>query len=126
MLYNIVKNIAIQGSVGGDAYMDKSQMLKGILEGCTLKIIGKTEAYGYDIVTQLQSFGFTDIKEGTLYPLLLRLEKKNLISASFKESPLGPKRKYYTLTTDGEQYLKDFHHEWKSITNSVEQIFKED
>ena len=82
----------MQGSIGGDAYMDKSQMLKGILEGCTLKIIGKTETYGYDIVTQLQSFGFTDIKEGTLYPLL----------------------------------LKDFHHEWKSITNSVEQIFKED
>lgn len=62
--------------------MDKAQLLKGILEGCILKIIDNHETYGYEIVTKLQEYGFSDAKEGTLYPLLLRLEK----SSSFKES----------------------------------------
>ena len=85
--------------------MDKAQLMKGILEGCILKIIDQEETYGYEIVTRLQDYGFTDAKEGTLYPLLLRLEKKKLIQGVFKESPLGPKRKYYTLTQDGEMYV---------------------
>ncbi len=106
--------------------MDKSQLLKGILEGCILKIIGAKETYGYEIVTQLQSYGFSDVKEGTLYPLLLRLEKKNLIFATFKESPLGPKRKYYSLTHEGIQYVNEFYSTWKSVTYSVNKIFEEE
>ena len=78
--------------------MDRSQMMKGILEGCILKVIGDKETYGYEIVDQMQKYGFEEMKEGTLYPLLLRLEKKKYISAAFKESPMGPKRKYYHLT----------------------------
>ncbi len=55
--------------------MEKSQLMKGILENCILKILEKDETYGYEIARQLQEYGFSDIKEGTLYPLLLRLEK---------------------------------------------------
>ena len=62
--------------------MDKSQLMKGILEGCILKIIENSETYGYEIVTQLQENGFTDFREGTLYPHLLRMEKKALITAT--------------------------------------------
>ena len=61
--------------------------MKGILEGCILKIIGRRETYGYDIVSQLQDNGFTEAREGTLYPLLLRLEKKALITATYKPPP---------------------------------------
>lgn len=105
--------------------MDKAQLMKGILEGCILKIIGNSETYGYEIVTQLQTHGFTDAKEGTLYPLLLRLEKKNLITAVFKPSPLGPKRKYYYLTDVGKEYVSNFYDIWKEISDSVDDIFKE-
>ena len=56
--------------------MDKAQLMKGILEGCILKIIEKEETYGYEIVTRLQDYGFSDAKEGTLYPLLLRPRRK--------------------------------------------------
>ena len=103
--------------------MDKAQLMKGILEGCILKIIDQEETYGYEIVTRLQDYGFTDAKEGTLYPLLLRLEKKKLIQGVFKESPLGPKRKYYTLTQDGEMYVSRFYQVWKEGEASVESIF---
>ena len=106
--------------------MEKSQLMKGILEGCILKIIEKQETYGYGIVEQLQQYGFGDVKEGTLYPLLLRLEKKELIKATFKPSPLGPKRKYYQLTADGKTYLDAFEHDWKTTVESVERIFKEE
>lgn len=104
--------------------LEKSQLMKGILESCILKIIDKQETYGYEIVERLQNYGFTDVRDGTLYPLLLRLEKKELIKATFKESPLGPKRKYYHLTNTGEEYLGSFLKNWKEIVESVNQIFE--
>ena len=104
--------------------MDKSQLMKGILESCILKIIEKNETYGYEIVVQLQNYGFGDMKEGTIYPLLLRLEKKKLITATFKESPLGPKRKYYSLTPEGKEYVDGFYKVWQEITESVEKVFE--
>ncbi len=116
----------MQGSEKEGDPMDKAQLMKGILEGCILKIIDRSETYGYEIAERLQLFGFTDVKEGTLYPLLLRLEKKNLITATFKPSPLGPKRKYYTLTGEGKKYVADFYPVWKEIAVSVENIFMEE
>lgn len=105
--------------------MDKSQMMKGILEGCILKIISGNETYGYEIVEKLQEYGFSNAREGTLYPLLLRLEKKDLITAVFKPSPLGPKRKYYHITDDGLQYLNEFTDAWEEVSLTVSEIFKE-
>ncbi|MCO5384200.1 MAG: PadR family transcriptional regulator [Methanosarcina barkeri] len=83
--------------------MIPSQMLKGILEGCILKVISSKETYGYEISQQLQKYGFSDISEGTVYPLLLRLEKNNLITAEYRESALGPKRKYFSITPTGKK-----------------------
>lgn len=103
--------------------MDKAQLMKGILEGCILKIIDQEETYGYEIVTRLQDYGFSDAKEGTLYPLLLRLEKKKLIKGTFKESPLGPKRKYYALTQEGMDYVDQFYQAWQEVKESVDRIF---
>ena len=51
------------------------------------------------------------------------MEKKKLIQGVFKESPLGPKRKYYTLTQDGEMYVSRFYQVWKEVEASVESIF---
>ena len=98
---------------------DKSQLMHGILEGCILQIIQKSPTYGYDIVTQLQSNGIEDVREGSIYPLLLRLEKKKWLSAEFKPSPLGPSRKYYALTKDGEEVLQDFKRCWKETSAVV-------
>ncbi len=105
--------------------MDKAQLLKGVLEGCILRIIERDETYGYEIVEQLQKYGFTDVKEGTLYPLLLRLEKKKLIEAVFKPSPLGPKRKYYHLTDEGRKYVEGFYQNWLEVATSVQNVFEE-
>ena len=77
----------------------------------------------YEIVTTLLGYGFKDIKEGTIYPLLVRLEKKGIITSEMHPSPLGPSRKYYSITPDGVEYLNEFKTNWKQISQSVNQVF---
>ena len=103
---------------------DKSQLMRGTLEGCILKFLSEETTYGYELVERLEQNGFQDIKEGTIYPLLVRLEKKGIIRSEFRPSPLGPSRKYYSLTTDGFEYLQEFTENWKQIEASVNQIFR--
>ena len=105
---------------------NSSQLLKGILEGCILKIISKKETYGYELYSSLNSNGFDDLSEGTLYPLLIRLEKNGLLSSISRNSPLGPKRKYYSLTELGQQELLDFCSSWDKISKSVKKILGSD
>ena len=87
-----------------------------------LKIISVETTYGYEIVMKLQDFGFEDMKEGTIYPLLVRLEKKKMISSEFRPSPLGPSRKYYFLTEAGGEQLREFEICWRSVSDTVESI----
>lgn len=103
--------------------MIPSQMLKGTLEGCILKVIREEETYGYQILQQLQKNGFTNMSEGTIYPLLLRLEKNRLIKAEFRNSELGPKRKYFSITAAGEEELKIFMESWLQLEDAVNRTF---
>ena len=100
--------------------------MRGTLEGCIVKIISTEETYGYEIVTRLQDFGFYDVREGSTYPILVRLEKRKLISSVYKESPLGPKRKYYFLTSLGVEFLIEFESVWDEVKDCVDTVFKED
>jgi len=75
----------------------KAQMRKGLLELCVLSIIAEKEAYPSDIIKKLKESKLI-VVEGTLYPLLSRLKKSELLAYSWKESKSGPPRKYYTLT----------------------------
>ena len=101
---------------------DKSQMMRGTLEGCILKIISVETTYGYEIVMKLQDFGFEDMKEGRTYHLMVRLVKKKMISSEFLPSPLGPSRKYYSLTEAGREQLREFEICWSSVSDTVESI----
>lgn len=103
-----------------------TQMLKGLLEGCILKIISKEETYGYAICEELDFYGFDNLTEGTVYPILTRLERNKLIYSIKKVSSLGPKRKYYYLTEEGKEQLKNFIDNWKNMKNRVDKIIEED
>lgn len=102
--------------------MIPSQMLKGTLEGCVLAILSREETYGYEISRRLEQYGFGTIAEGTIYPLLLRLEKNEAVTAVFRESDLGPKRKYYMLTEKGRAELRDFLESYRELTGAVERL----
>lgn len=102
--------------------MSNSQMLKGIIDGCILKLIDEKEIYGYELAEKLGEYGFTDFSEGTIYPILLRMQKEQLVNTTLKKSTAGPKRKYYTLNAKGKDELSKFEEEWRLLKNSVNQI----
>jgi len=117
----IIVYFVLQGK-GGIAVNNNSQILKGILEGCILSIISKEETYGYELLTKLKECGFEDIVEGTLYPLLLRLEKNQLIIAERRKSSAGVNRKYYKLSEMGSIELKGFIEYWNKLHVNVNKI----
>ena len=102
--------------------MDNAQLLKGILEGCVLAVVAKGETYGYEIIGELEKAGFEDIGEGTLYPVLTRLDKNKLIQCRRAKSPLGPVRKYYSITQHGEDALRDLKERYLKICRSAERL----
>ncbi|WP_010098142.1 PadR family transcriptional regulator [Ornithinibacillus scapharcae] len=102
----------------------RSQLLKGVLEGCILSIIDQQPTYGYELSIRLQEFGLSDVSEGSIYPLLLRLQKEKLIEGTMQKSELGPKRKYYHLTAHGKESLKEFMIQWENIKRPVEKILQ--
>lgn len=101
---------------------DKSQLLRGTLEGCILKIISQKVTYGYEIIESLHRYGFCDVSEGTIYPLLLRMEKQGHVESRLLPSPLGPKRKYFTISEQGRAYLADFEASWNEISTAANAI----
>jgi PadR family transcriptional regulator, regulatory protein PadR len=102
----------------------RSQLLKGILDGCVLAVIEKEPVYGYELSKKLQEIGLSDISEGTIYPVLLRLQKNGLISGKMQPSESGPNRKYYHLTDEGKGSLEMIASEWKQIVEPVNSLFK--
>lgn len=102
--------------------MEDTQLMKGILEGCVLGIIARGETYGYEILNELEKYGFDELGEGTLYPVLTRLDKNGSISCRKAKSPLGPVRKYYSITEEGSIRLEEFKNNYKKITKSADDV----
>ena len=98
-----------------------AQFKKGVLELIVLAAVEQKDMYGYELVAEVSKV--VNVKEGTIYPLLVRLEKKGIITSEMQPSPLGPSRKYYSITPDGVEYLNEFKTNWKQISQSVNQVF---
>ena len=99
-----------------------TEMLKGVLEGCVLEIIGRQETYGYEITRQLNALGFTDVVEGKVYTILIRLEKNKLVETTKKPSELGPPRKFFTLNDAGRAELQRFWEKWAFVASKLNQL----
>lgn len=99
-----------------------TEMLKGVLEGCVLEIISREDTYGYEITQQLRKQGFTDVVEGTVYTILVRLEKNELVSIEKKPSEVGPPRKFYSLTESGKKELETFWQKWDFVSSKINEL----
>ena len=99
-----------------------TEMLKGILEGIVLAILAARPAYGYEITTWLREQGFSDIAEGTVYALLVRVEQRGLVDVEKVPSEKGPPRKVYSLNAQGREYLDEFWRTWIFLTERVERL----
>ncbi|MFI5591511.1 PadR family transcriptional regulator [Amycolatopsis sp. NPDC051758] len=99
-----------------------TEMLKGTLEGIVLAILSGRSAYGYEITAWLRDQGFLDIAEGTIYALLLRVEKRGLVDVEKIPSEKGPPRKVYSLNAQGREYLDEFWTTWSFLAERLEQL----
>ncbi len=99
-----------------------TEMLKGVLEGCVLEIISRGETYGYEITRRLNALGFSDVVEGTVYTILVRLEKNKLVNIEKKPSDMGPPRKFYSLNDSGLEELGRFWEKWKFVSSKINEL----
>lgn len=99
-----------------------TEILKGVLEGSVLEIISRHTTYGYDITQQLRKLGFEDVVEGTIYTILVRLEKNGLVDNEKKPSEVGPPRKFYTLTDLGRKELISFWAKWDFVSSKINEL----
>lgn len=101
----------------------EAQMRKGVLEFCILSIIAEGEVYPSDILKKLKASKMI-VVEGTIYPLLSRLKNAGFLSYQWKESKIGPPRKYFTITTEGKDFQADLHKSWSLLSKAVEASIK--
>ena len=99
-----------------------TQFKKGVLELSVLSLLTKKDYYGYELVEKISKT--ISISEGTIYPLLRRLQKEGYLKTYFQESKEGPSRKYYQLTSKGKEQEKKLKSEWLSFDGKIKKLMK--
>jgi PadR family transcriptional regulator PadR len=107
------------GEARGDGL---SQLRRGTVEYCVLALLRDGERYGFELVRELSESAGLVTSEGTIYPLLTRLRKDQLVTTTWRESESGPPRRYYQLTESGHAALASFMTEWARYRDSVDAI----
>ena len=96
-----------------------SQLRRGVLELCILRLLAAEPSYGYEIVTTLDRFAPLAAGENTVYPLLRRLKTDGLLETFMQDSPTGPQRQYYRVTRQGRTRLESLEREWDAMAGAV-------
>jgi len=99
----------------------RTQMRKGLLEYCILRILSNGEAYASAIIDALKKADMI-VVEGTLYPLLIRLKNQQMLSYRWEESTQGPPRKYYMITDAGRAQLAEMDAAWSELVESINKL----
>ena len=105
--------------------MRQSQLLRGVLDLCLLAVISDEPAYGYEMTKRLAERGLHAVGEGSIYPVLGRLERDRLVETFRQASDGGPPRKYYRLTRRGNQALERWSDEWRMARAGIDAVLGE-
>jgi PadR family transcriptional regulator, regulatory protein PadR len=97
-----------------------TQLRRGAVEYCVLALLRDRQRYGFELVHELSAVDGMVTSEGTIYPLLSRLRREELVSTSWQESDSGPPRRYYRLTQAGQRALDEFSDEWARFRDAVD------
>ena len=125
MCYTLLQYIVMQESeTEGMVETRSTQLLKGTLDMCLLATIAQQPCYGYEMVQRLAQQGLVLVSEGSIYPLLSRLQQRGYIEGYLVPSTDGPPRKYYRLLPKGAQQLAQWQAEWERFAQAVSQILK--
>jgi len=98
--------------------------LRGVLDLCLLSVIDEEPAYGYEMTKRLRERGLPVVGEGSIYPLLGRLEKDGLVETYRAASNGGPPRKYYRASARGRSELAEGVSEWQATRDSVDAVLR--
>lgn len=110
----------------GEARNTLSQLRRGTVEYCVLALLRDEERYGFELVRTLSQTDGLVMSEGTIYPLLSRLRRENLVTTFWRESDAGPPRRYYRLTDAGRAALVDFTAEWARFRDAVDALLAQE
>ena len=99
-----------------------TQLLHGVLDMCLLSIISEEASYGYEMVSKLRERGLDLASEGSIYPLLSRLQKQGMIEGYLVQSSEGPARKYYRMSGAGKVILDQWTKEWSEFRSSIDAV----
>ena len=101
-----------------------SQFRKGALELAILALLASGELYGVEIVDRLDDLPGLGASGGTVYPLLSRLKKSGVVDTTWRESPMGPPRKYYRLSAAGKTELRALAESWRDMSTALETLLE--
>ena len=96
------------------------QLKKGVLEMCVLALLSKGDNYAYDIASRMAEA--VGMGEGTIYPLMRRMQNDGLVSTYLQESGSGPPRKYYRTTVYGEEVLGSMTEDIKALNSTLHKL----
>ena len=105
-----------------DRRLDRSQLLKGVLDLATLSVLADEDGYGYDVVRRLRQHGLVDVAEASVYGTLRRLFSLGFLTSYVVPSEEGPHRKYYGVTDVGHMWLRDQKDQWVDFRNVIDVI----
>lgn len=100
----------------------RSQLLRGVLDLCLLAVMEEGPAYGYEMTKRLGARGLSIVGEGSIYPLLGRLEREGLVETYRKASDGGPPRKYYRASAEGRRALAAGVSEWRTTRDALDTV----
>lgn len=101
-----------------------AQLRRGVIEHCVLALLERGPQYGFDLVRTLAAVEGLGTSEGTIYPLLSRLRKDELLETTWQPSDQGPPRRYYELTAQGRTALEGFRRHWRSFSAAVDEVLE--
>lgn len=101
---------------------NKVQIIKGFLEGFVLEVLSKEPLFTHEIIERLDTMGYKNLSEGTIYPLMLRLEAQSFIVYTKIPNPLGPMKKRYEITKDGLEELANIKAIWAEFRTISDDI----
>jgi PadR family transcriptional regulator, regulatory protein PadR len=102
----------------------QTELLRGVLDLCLLAIMAEEPAYGYEMTRRLRERGLTIVGEGSIYPLLGRLEREGLVETYHSASNGGPPRKYYRPSRKGHRTLAAGVSEWRATRNALDAVLR--
>ncbi len=103
--------------------VERSQLLKGLLDIIVLRVLETEDGYGYEILRRLRAAGFDELGDASVYGTLRRLYRAGYLSTYLQPSDSGPHRKWYALTEPGRKYLAEMREAWEDVSDKMRRLF---